>query len=131
MGLPRELPTSACISCFQASTSWGTDLKQSHLAWELLFQNSSAPDFGNPLGHLAPRAQLQAQPCVQPRVWEDRNHLPHQSCSYPEPEPVGWRKPWPQWGVLGQQDPPQHSQVILYRVLALSPISPSKESMEN
>jgi len=40
-------------------------------------------------------------------------------------------EPWSQWGVLGQQDPPQHSQVILYRVLALSPISPSKESMEN
>ena len=56
MGLLAELPTSACISCFQASTSQGTDLEQSHLARELLFQNSSAPDFGNPLSCLVPRA---------------------------------------------------------------------------
>ena len=37
MDLLAELPTSAHISCFQASTSSGTDLEQSHLAQELLF----------------------------------------------------------------------------------------------
>ena len=129
--IDRSARKAAHISCFQASTSWGTDLEQSHLARELLFQNSSAPDFENPLSCLVPRAQLLAQPCAQPRVWGHRNHLPHRSRSYPEPEPVGWRKLWPRWGVLGQQGPLKHSQVIPYRVLALSPISTSKGSTEN